>query len=128
MRELVEAMAQEFDIMDVAAAAIAMVNDGADRAATAAEAEPEANDERSSGRLTLLRISVGKEESIRPADLVGAIAGEAGVPSRVIGAIKIHDDYSLVEVPEELSERIMVALSRTKIRGNKVTVLAKPVR
>ena len=76
----------------------------------------------------LLRISVGKEESIRPADLVGAIAGEAGVPSRVIGAIKILDDYSLVEVPEELAERIIEALRRTKIRGHKVTVQSKPVR
>jgi ATP-dependent RNA helicase DeaD len=128
MRELVEAMAQEFDIMDVAAAAVAMVNDVAEKGAPAAEPEPEAYGDRSSGRLTLLRISVGKEESIRPADLVGAIAGEAGVPSRVIGAIKIHDDYSLVEVPEELSERIIEALRRTQIRGNKVTVQSKPSR
>ena len=90
--------------------------------------EPEPLAERSSGRLTLLRLSVGKEESVRPADLVGAIAGEAGVPSRVIGAIKIHDDYSLVEVPEELSDRIIEALRRTKIRGHKVTVQAKPSR
>jgi ATP-dependent RNA helicase DeaD len=128
MRELVESMAQEFDIMDVAAAAVAMANDIAEKAAPAAAPEPEEYDGRSSGRLTLLRISVGKEESIRPADLVGAIAGEAGVPSRVIGAIKIHDDYSLVEVPEELSQRIIEALSRTKIRGNKVTVQSKPSR
>ncbi len=130
MRELVESLAQEFDIIDVAAAAVAMANDSAERPAAAVEAEApaEAMDVRSSGRLTLLRISVGKEESIRPADLVGAIAGEAGVPSRVIGAIKIHDDYSLVEVPEELSERIISALKRTKIRGNKVTVQSKPAR
>ena len=91
-------------------------------------AEPGFRGERTSGRLTLLRLSVGKEESIRPADLVGAIAGEAGVPSRVIGAIKIHDDYSLVEVPEELAERIITALKRTQIRGNKVTVQSKPAR
>jgi ATP-dependent RNA helicase DeaD len=130
MRELVESLAQEFDIIDVAAAAVAMVNDSAERPAAAVEADApaEAIDVRSSGRLTLLRISVGKEESIRPADLVGAIAGEAGVPSRVIGAIKIHDDYSLVEVPEGLSERIISALKRTKIRGNKVTVQSKPAR
>ena len=129
MRELVEALAQEFDILDVAAAAVAIANDGADKA-TGPVAEPEREEvpQRSSGRLMLLRISVGKEESIRPADLVGAIAGEAGVPSRVIGAIKIHDDYSLVEVPEELSERIIEALRTTKIRGHKVTVLAKPAR
>ena len=132
MKELVASLAEEFDIMDVAAAAIALANEQADKPAPAEEPEPQVEPgyrgERASGRLTLLRISVGKEESIRPADLVGAIAGEAGVPSRVIGAIKIHDDYSLVEVPEELSERIIEALKRTKIRGNKVTVQSKPAR
>jgi len=128
MRELIESMAQEFDIIDIAAAAVAIANEGAEKAAPTEDAEPEIVSDRSSGRLMLLRISIGKEESIRPADLVGAIAGEAGVPSRVIGAIKIHDDYSLVEVPEELAERIIEALRRTKIRGNKVTVLAKPAR
>ena len=130
MRELVESLAQELDIIDIAAAAVAIANDGAERAAPAAGAAPELEPlgERSSGRLTLLRISVGKEESIRPADLVGAIAGEAGIPSRVIGAIKIHDDYSLVEVPEELSGQIIAALQRTKIRGHKVTVQSKPSR
>jgi len=78
--------------------------------------------------MTLLRISVGKEESVRPADLVGAIAGEARISSSVIGAIKIHDDYSLVEIPEELAEKVVAALKATKIRGNKVTVQSKPSR
>jgi len=128
MRELVESLAQELDIIDIAAAAVAIANDGAEKTAPATEPDAEEIADRSSGRLMLLKISVGKQDSIRPADLVGAIAGEAGVPSRVIGAIKIHDDYSLVEVPEELSDRIIEALRRTKIRGHKVTVLAKPAR
>jgi ATP-dependent RNA helicase DeaD len=129
-RELVEALAQEFDILDVAAAAVAIANDGAEKGAAAAETDGPSDyqDRASSGRLTLLRISVGKDESIRPADLVGAIAGEAQVDSAAIGAIKIHDDYSLVEVPEELTERIVAALQRTKVRGHKVTVQFKPAR
>lgn len=129
MRELISGLAEEFDILDVAAAAVAIANEGSEKAAPApGPVEADEAPDRLGGRLTLLRISVGKEESIRPADLVGAIAGEAGVPSRVIGAIKIHDDYSLVEVPEELAERIITALKRTKIRGNKVTVQSKPAR
>ena len=59
---------------------------------------------------------------------MGAIAGEAGIPSRLIGAIKIHDDYSLVEVPVEVAERVIEALQSTKIRGNRVTVQSKPAR
>ena len=128
MRELIESMAEEFDLIDVAAAAVAIANEGAEKPVTAMVDEPAPMAGRSSGRLMLLRLSVGKEERVRPADLVGAIAGEAGVPSRVIGAIKIHDDYSLVEVPEELSDRIVEALGSAKIRGHRVTVQAKPAR
>ena len=76
--------------------------------------------------MTLLRLSVGKDEGVRPADLVGAIAGEARIPSAVIGAIKVHDDYSLVEVPDEVAERVIGALRTTKIRGNRVTVQSRP--
>ena len=54
--------------------------------------------------------------------LVGAIANEASVNSSQIGAIEVTDRFSLVDVPEELSRRIIEALSRTRIKGQKVTV------
>jgi ATP-dependent RNA helicase DeaD len=142
-RELVESLAQEFDIIDIAAAAIKMVNEALDKGtASDADMAPPPSDDRGDrgfarsareprerredGPMTLLRISVGKEESIRPADLVGAIAGEAKISSSAIGAIKIHDDYSLVEVPDEVAERVIAALKKTNIRGHKVTVQSKP--
>jgi ATP-dependent RNA helicase DeaD len=70
----------------------------------------------------VLYVGAGKKLGIRPADLVGAIAGEAGVPSKVLGAIRVQDDHALVEVPEALATRIIAALKATKIRGNKVEV------
>jgi ATP-dependent RNA helicase DeaD len=77
--------------------------------------------------IAVLSISAGKKLGIRPGDLVGAIAGEAGVESRVLGAIRIADDQSTVEVPDALANRIIAALKATKIRGNKVDVKrAKP--
>ena len=152
-RELVESLAQEFEMIDIAAAAVAMANESADKTVVADipvadERQPRSYDApqrddrgsydraprsasrapRDEGPMTLLRISVGKEESIRPADIVGAIAGEAKIPSGVIGAIKIHDDYSLVEIPDEHAERVITALKRTQIRGHKVTVQSKPAR
>ena len=72
--------------------------------------------------LTVLRIGAGKAIGIRPADLVGAIAGEANVPSKVLGAIRVLDEHSTVEVPEALATRIMAAIRATKIRGHKVEV------
>jgi ATP-dependent RNA helicase DeaD len=145
VREIVESLVQDFDILDVAAAAVKMIHDAFDKG-TPGEGEVDeileerprsvrddrgprdsrAPRPRQSGPMMLLRLSVGKEESIRPADLVGAIAGEAKISSSAIGAIKIHDDYSLVEVPAELSDKIIAALRTTKIRGHRVTIQAKP--
>ncbi|WP_235216807.1 DbpA RNA binding domain-containing protein [Archangium violaceum] len=69
-----------------------------------------------------LFIGVGRHAGVRPADLVGAIAGEAGVEGRRIGAIEIGDNYSLVEVPEPLADQIVAALRQATLRGKKVQV------
>jgi ATP-dependent RNA helicase DeaD len=67
-------------------------------------------------------IGVGRSGGIRPADLVGAIANEARINSRSIGAIDITDRFSLVEVPAADIDRIIEALRGATIRGKKVTV------
>ena len=74
------------------------------------------------GERIRLFIGAGRNEGIRPGDLVGAITGEADVPSRALGAIEIADKFSLVEVPDALADRIIAALKATKIRGQKVNV------
>src|SRR5262249_7893743 len=64
---------------------------------------------------------------VRPGDVVGAIANEAGVPGNAIGAIDIMDRSTFVEVPEADAPRVMDALSRTKLRGRRVYVdIARP--
>ena len=69
-----------------------------------------------------LFIGVGRQAGIRPADLVGAIAGEAGVEGRSIGAIQIGDTYSLVEVPESNADQVIAALKQATLRGRRVQV------
>ncbi len=129
-RRIVESLAEEIDVMDLAAAALTMA-DGLERARSEIAGDARVEEPRSpdsNGAMRLLRIDVGKEHSVRPADLVGAIAGEAKISSSLIGAIKIHDDYSLAEVPEHVADRVVTALTRTKIRGHKVRVESKPSR
>ncbi|MFO7603745.1 MAG: DEAD/DEAH box helicase [Gammaproteobacteria bacterium] len=50
------------------------------------------------------RIEVGNAHGVKPGNIVGAIANEAGIDSQYIGHIKIHDDYSTVDLPSDLSE------------------------
>ena len=67
-------------------------------------------------------VAAGKQAGIRPADLVGAITGESGVPSSAVGAIRIAENFSVVEVPEALADAIIAAVAAGTLRGKKVKV------
>ena len=67
-------------------------------------------------------IGAGRLDSMRPGDLVGAIANEASLPAQSIGAIRITDRFSLVEVPADQAEHVIRALRGTTLRGKKVVV------
>jgi ATP-dependent RNA helicase DeaD len=145
-RVVVESLANEFDIVDIAAAAVQLAHaaaggEGDDREIPAPpppsrdKSRPHAPLKSARGRLVrdessrpaggdLIRLFVGagRRAGIRPGDLVGAITGEAGLESRAIGAIEINDGFSLVEVPEALADDVIEALRATKIRGARVTV------
>ena len=74
------------------------------------------------GDVTRIYIGLGRSSGIRPGDIVGAIANEAGINPKGIGAIDIADTFALVEVREEEAGSIIAALRGTTLRGKKVTV------
>ncbi|WP_204274892.1 DbpA RNA binding domain-containing protein, partial [Enterobacter hormaechei] len=53
------------------------------------------------------RISVGHQHGVKPANIVGAIANEAGLESRFIGRIDIHDDFSLLDLPAQMPPDVL---------------------
>jgi ATP-dependent RNA helicase DeaD len=149
MREFVAALAQDFDVMDIAAAAVRMVHDdgeespaipaGAKSAQKTAAHDGPARPGRPSERAerpaarpargrdddtprTTLWLSVGKKFNVGPGDLVGAITGEAGIDASALGAIKITEGYSLVDVATDVVDRVVAALRTAKIRGQRVEV------
>jgi ATP-dependent RNA helicase DeaD len=65
-----------------------------------------------------LFLRVGRQHGVRPADLVGAIANEAGLPPHAIGEITLFGTFSFVDVPEAAAGRVEAALNKTSIRGN----------
>lgn len=72
--------------------------------------------------MTRLFVGAGRIAGVRPQDLVGAIAGEADIPGREIGAIQIADRFSLVDVPANRANAVIQALRGTSLKGRKVTV------
>lgn len=72
--------------------------------------------------MTRLFINIGHNFRVRPQDFVGAIAGEANVPGRVVGAIDIHDTYSFVDVPSDIHQKVIEALNSASVKGRPVNV------
>lgn len=79
-------------------------------------------DRAGTGAMTRVFIGAGRSTGIRPQDLVGAIANEAGISGREIGAIEISDRFSLVEIPENAADRVIDALRESTIKGKKTVV------
>ena len=151
-RVVVETLSDEFDVMDVAAAAVKLAHqasrgsdeddedipeprvreerpqragqgggykggDGAPRRANRAgpsRPAPEGS--------TRIFVGAGRIAGVRPQDLVGAIANEANIAGREIGAIEIADRFSLVDVPASSAEKVIAALRAGSVKGRKVTV------
>jgi ATP-dependent RNA helicase DeaD len=145
-RVVVEALAAEHDIFDVAAAAVRLAHEGKDGGQQVTVDIPEiaparegkergkpkrerkapkrsrAAGSRSDADVTRLYIGLGRASGMRPADIVGAIANEANINPRDIGAIDIADRFSIVEVPSAELQSIIGALRNTTLRGKRVTV------
>jgi ATP-dependent RNA helicase DeaD len=134
VRVVVESLAGDFDVLDIAAAAVKMahmatVGDGDEKEIAAPPQErpgthagPSRGSRPAEAGFARLFVGAGKAAGIRPADLVGAIAGEAKVPSKAIGAIRIADNFSVVEVPEALADGIIASMRGASLRGRKVLV------
>ncbi len=67
-------------------------------------------------------IQVGRSHGVKPANIVGAIANEAGIDSEYIGRIEIFDDYSTVDLPERMPDDLMRELNRVYISGQQIKI------
>ena len=78
---------------------------------------PRRRDGGEQGPMDSYRLEVGRDHGVQPKNIVGAIANEAGIESRFIGGIKIHDDYSTVDLPENLPADVLAKLQKTWVCG-----------
>ena len=70
------------------------------------------------------RIAVGHAHKVKPGNIVGAIANEANISSKNIGAIEIYDNYSTVDLPQGMPEDLQAHLRNTRVAGQKLDIRA----
>ncbi len=74
------------------------------------------------GRMVRFRVEVGHAHGVRPGNIVGAIANEAGIESASIGRIDIQRDHSLVDLPEDLPADTLRFLKRVFVSGRPLMI------
>ena len=122
MIELIEKQVNEADYtaMDIAAAFLYQAM-GAGESSSEKEEYDFANTGAEEGMVRLF-INIGKKDKIKPGDILGAIAGESGMPGRLVGAIDMFDKYTFVEVPREYGKEVLNAMKHAKIKGKAVNM------
>ena len=145
VRVVVESLSEEFDLLDIAAAAVKLAhaadgNEAAEEEITDLSLRDEGSGKpkykgrnersgppsskrgRAAGNTTRIFVNAGRSKGIRPQDLVGAIANEAGIRRQQIGSIEIAESHSLVELDENVVDAVIAALRATTLKGKRVTV------
>ncbi len=123
----VQDLAEEFDLAEVTAAALHLLWQNQHNAPASGASEVDGDFEQPELGMTRIYIGLGRQDGLRPGEIVAAIANEAGIPGKSIGVIDILDRSSFVEVPTSESERVLEALRNAMIRGRKVKVqFARP--
>lgn len=113
---------EEYTSMDMAAALLKMlIGDTLER-------EDEVENfhfdiDKDDSRMVRLFINIGKKDKIKPSNILGAIAGESGMPGKLVGAIDMMDNYTFVDVPAIHVEKVLKAMNdNVQIKGRRVNM------
>jgi ATP-dependent RNA helicase DeaD len=83
---------------------------------------------RSDENMVRMFVNIGFNEKISPSNIVGAFAGETGIPGNVLGQIQIENKHTYVDVPKEYAKVVLDKMAGAAIKGKRVLVeVAKPV-
>lgn len=89
--------------------------DGRQRGAQRSRGKPEKGMQR-------YRLDVGYVHKVKPGNIVGAIANEADISSQFIGAIDIHESYTLVDLPSGMPEEVKETLRKARVGGQRLNI------
>ncbi|MFN9434543.1 MAG: DEAD/DEAH box helicase [Planctomycetota bacterium] len=74
------------------------------------------------GDMESFRVEVGRVHGVKPGNLVGAVANEIGLDSRLIGPIRIHHDFSTIDLPSGMPREAFQVLGRAWVVGRQLRI------
>lgn len=113
---------EDYTSLDIAAAFLKMIMGDDGSKAEEDKSTEDFGDTGAEAGMVRLFINLGKNQRIRPGDILGAIAGETGMPGKLIGSIDMYDKYTFVEVPREYASEVIQVMKSAKIKGKSINI------
>lgn len=119
---------QDYNLSDIAAALLKMQIDVKEETeVTSATAKKQSRGARNPGNpgksgMTRFFMNIGKLQGVNAGDIVGAVAGEVGIPGKSIRDVSVHDRFSFFEVPTKDSNSVTTIMSKKRIKGKRINV------
>ena len=111
---------EDYTALDIAAALLKLAVK--DNDSSVDEDEYDLDNTGAENGMVRLFINIGKSQKVSPKDILGAVAGESGIPGRLVGAIDIYDKYTFIEVPREYAEDVLTSMNQAKIKGKNINM------
>jgi ATP-dependent RNA helicase DeaD len=118
---IVADLSVDYDPVDIAAAALKLFQEGYKEEA-AAETHPVSANSGAEAGMVRLFVNVGRDNNIRPEDIVRTFASESGIAGNAIGLIKIYSNFTFVEVQESVAEKVVSVMHGNRLKGLKINV------
>jgi ATP-dependent RNA helicase DeaD len=93
---------------------------GSDRERSSFGGDRDRKQSRDDYQQELFRLDVGRVHGVKPSNIVGAIANEAGLQSKFITGLKIHDDHSTVRLPKNMNKETVLGLTKAWVCGRQL--------
>ncbi|MFC5740648.1 DEAD/DEAH box helicase [Dyella tabacisoli] len=68
------------------------------------------------------RVEVGHEHGVKPGNIIGAIANEAGLESSFIGRLSIRGEYSLIDLPDGMPKEVFQHLQKVWVSQQQLRI------
>jgi ATP-dependent RNA helicase DeaD len=113
---------EDFTSLDIAAAFLKLMMGDETNKADDDRMSEDFGDTGAEAGMVRLFVNLGKNQRVRPGDILGAIAGETGMPGKLIGSIDMYDKYTFVEVPREYASDVIQVMKTAKIKGKSINI------
>ncbi|WP_026477171.1 DEAD/DEAH box helicase [Alkaliphilus transvaalensis] len=118
----IEKLSESYNSIDVGAALLKMMINLNEVETLESAEEISSRETTSEPGMVRMFINIGKNHGVKPSNILGTIAAEAGIKGSMVGVIDMYDKFTFVEVPKKYEKKVLKAMDKNRIKGRRINI------